>query len=68
MSMDNRRGPNSPKNAPQQRRPLGGGRFSLMWIILLGVAVLGNIIIAPLFASSSGSRLRKAEVPSRAIG
>src|ERR1035437_8723328 len=55
MSMDNRRGPNSPNNAPQQRRPLGGGRISLMWVILLGIAILGNVIVAPLFGSSSGS-------------
>ncbi|MGH2389039.1 MAG: ATP-dependent zinc metalloprotease FtsH [Chloroflexota bacterium] len=56
MSMDNRRGPNSPKNSPQQRRPQGGVRISLMWLILLGIAILGNIIVAPLFSGSSGSR------------
>ncbi|HEY8286184.1 MAG TPA: ATP-dependent metallopeptidase FtsH/Yme1/Tma family protein, partial [Chloroflexota bacterium] len=60
MSMDNRRGPNPPNKSPQQKRPQGGIRISLMWIILLGIAILGNVIVAPLFGSSSGSH---TEIP-----
>src|SRR6185437_5232963 len=60
MSMDNRRGPNLPNKTPQQKRPQGGIGISLMWIILLGIAILGNVIVAPLFGSNSGSH---TEIP-----
>ncbi len=60
MSMDNRRGPTSPNKSPQQKKPQGGIRISLMWMILLGIAILGNVIVAPLFGGGSGSH---TEIP-----
>ena len=55
MSMDNRRGPNSPNPPQQQKRPSGGMRFSVLWVVLLGVAILGNVIVSSVMNSSTGN-------------
>src|SRR5260370_20258121 len=55
MSLDNRRGPNSPNPPQQQKRPSGGMRFSVLWVVLLGVAILGNVIVSSVMNSSTGN-------------
>jgi cell division protease FtsH len=54
--MDNRRGPTAP-NGKSPNRPSGGIRFSILWIVLLGAAILGNILVAPLLQNTDTSRV-----------
>jgi cell division protease FtsH len=55
--MDNRRG-SAPNKSPN--RPSGGIRFSILWIVLLGAAILGNILVAPLLQNNDTGRV---EIP-----